>query len=51
MSTSVNPCYAVIWLDKDQRTSTYCMRDRGHTGKHNIVNEEPKVIVESVKDK
>jgi len=35
-------CHVIIWLDKECRTNTYCMREKGHTGKHNIVNEEPK---------
>ncbi len=34
-------CQEVIWLSTD-KANTYCMRERGHTGKHNIVNEEPK---------
>lgn len=32
-------CQELIWLDK--RRSTYCMREKGHAGKHNIVNREP----------
>ena len=40
MSTSVNPCYAVIWLDKDQRTNTYCIREKGHPGEHSPNKEE-----------
>jgi hypothetical protein len=34
-------CQEVIWLSTD-KANTYCMREAGHTGKHNIVNEEPK---------
>jgi len=32
-------CHDVIWLSK--YSSTYCMRERGHAGKHNIENCEP----------
>jgi hypothetical protein len=32
-------CSEVIWTGK--LISTYCMRERGHSGEHNIVNEEP----------
>ena len=32
-------CHEVIWLTAT--TSTYCMRERGHAGKHNIENCEP----------
>jgi hypothetical protein len=38
-------CHEVIWLSKS--SSTYCMRERGHEGKHNIENCEP---VEEKKD-
>ncbi len=34
-------CQELIWLSSD-KANTYCMRERGHAGKHNIVNEEPK---------
>ena len=32
-------CQELIWLT--DKTNTYCMRERGHAGEHNIVNEEP----------
>jgi hypothetical protein len=43
------PCSAHIFLDEKGRTSTYCMRERGHEdegikgfpGGHNIVNAAP----------
>jgi hypothetical protein len=34
-------CSAVIWLDKDHRSNTYCMREQGHTGEHNIDGKMP----------
>ena len=34
-------CQELIWTSTD-KANTYCMRERGHKGKHNIVNEEPK---------
>lgn len=35
-------CQLPIWLDDgDPHVNTYCMRERGHAGKHNIVNQEP----------
>ena len=40
-------CHAVIYLDKDQRTNTYCMRERGHTGEHSFnvdVPEKPAIL-------
>lgn len=40
-------CQELIWLDKADKVNTYCMRERGHTGKHNIVNEEPVEKVEN----
>lgn len=48
METSVmfQLCQETIWLDPMGRRSTYCMRQRGHEGKHNIENSEPP---ESVK--
>ena len=27
-------CNAVIWLDSEHRSNTYCMLDQGHDGKH-----------------
>jgi hypothetical protein len=37
-------CGASITLDGgDPRLSTYCMRERGHAGKHNIINVDPEV--------
>jgi hypothetical protein len=33
-------CQEIIWLSTD-KVNTYCMREKGHPGKHNIVNEEP----------
>jgi hypothetical protein len=27
-------CNAVVWLDKDHRSSTYCANVKGHTGEH-----------------
>ena len=43
------PCSAHIFLDEKGRTSTYCMRERGHAdeavkgfpGGHNIVDVAP----------
>jgi hypothetical protein len=35
------PCHATIYLDESHRTSTYCMRERGHEGEHNVVNVPP----------
>jgi len=32
-------CQELIWTGKT--TNTYCMRKKGHAGKHNIINEEP----------
>jgi len=37
-------CHDVIWLSKS--SSTYCMRERGHAGKHNIENCEPEQLCE-----
>ena len=42
-------CAASIYLDKDNRSNTYCMREKGHPdeqvkgfpGGHNTVNESP----------
>ena len=42
-------CGAIIWLDKEHHTNTYCMREQGHPdegvkgfpGGHNIVNKVP----------
>lgn len=31
-------CHAVIYLDKNNRSSTYCMREKGHLGEHSIFN-------------
>ena len=33
-------CQELIWIDPPH-TNTYCMREKGHPGKHNTVNEEP----------
>jgi hypothetical protein len=41
------PCHATIYLDEAHRTSTYCMREKGHAdegvkgfpGGHNLVNK------------
>jgi len=33
-------CQELIWIDPPH-TNTYCMREKGHPGEHNIVNEEP----------
>ena len=35
------PCSALIFLDSKHKASTYCMRERGHSGEHNTANEEP----------
>jgi hypothetical protein len=35
------PCSAPIFLDEQHKTNTYCQREIGHTGKHNIENKEP----------
>ena len=35
------PCSANIFLDEKHMSNTYCMRKRGHSGEHNVVNEEP----------
>jgi hypothetical protein len=34
-------CQEIIWTYSD-KANTYCMRECGHKGKHNIKNEEPK---------
>ncbi len=34
-------CQELIWTSTD-KANTYCMRERGHEGKHNIENCEPK---------
>lgn len=39
MGVRMQTCQELIWIDS--RTNTYCMREKGHPGKHNIVNEEP----------
>jgi hypothetical protein len=39
------PCHATIYLDKDNRSNTYCVRERGHEGEHNIVNAPPAQAV------
>ena len=36
------PCCALIFLDEQHMTNTYCMRERGHAGKHNIEDKEPE---------
>lgn len=33
-------CSAVIWLDVDHRTSSYCMRNHGHAGKCSIIPDK-----------
>ncbi len=43
------PCGALIFLDEDHRSNTYCVRERGHAdegvkgfpGGHNIADEPP----------
>ena len=35
-------CCAVIWLDKNNRSNTYCMREQGHKGDHSP-NPDKKV--------
>lgn len=43
------PCAASIYLDKNNMSNTYCMRERGHAdeqvkgfpGGHNVVNATP----------
>jgi hypothetical protein len=42
-------CQEIIWLSTD-KVNTYCMREKGHSGKHNIVNEEPKEEEEKNED-
>ena len=34
-------CQELIWTSTD-KANTYCMRERGHKGKHNITNCEPE---------
>lgn len=36
------PCAALIFLDAGHRSNTYCVREMGHVGKHNVTNEEPE---------
>ena len=36
------PCSANIFLDSKHLVSTYCMREQGHSGEHNVVNKEPE---------
>jgi hypothetical protein len=36
------PCSASIFLDSEHKSNTYCLREHGHSGEHNTVNEEPK---------
>jgi hypothetical protein len=33
-------CQALIWLDKDGKANTYCMRNRGHDGEHSPEHEQ-----------
>ena len=35
------PCSVNIFLDSKHLVSTYCMREHGHSGEHNTVNEAP----------
>jgi hypothetical protein len=28
-------CQELVWFDSNHRHNTYCMRERGHAGKHN----------------
>lgn len=35
------PCSAKIFLDEKCMANTYCVRENGHSGEHNTVNEEP----------
>ena len=54
------PCHATIYLDESYRTSTYCVRERGHAdeavkgfpGGHNIVNGTPEApaVLKTEKD-
>jgi len=33
-------CQEIIWL-QDDKVNTYCMREKGHPGKHYILDREP----------
>ena len=33
------PCSATIFLDEKGMTSTYCMREKGHSGEHGVERE------------
>ena len=33
-------CGAVIWLDKDHHSNTYCMREQGHAGEHSVLSDK-----------
>ena len=35
------PCAELIWIGK--LNSTYCMREKGHPGKHHVENCEPPI--------
>jgi hypothetical protein len=40
MGVRMQTCQELIWIDPPH-SNTYCMREKGHPGKHNIVNEGP----------
>jgi len=42
-------CHEVIWFDKLR--STYCMRPKGHAGKHSVEYDEVTPKSEEVKSK
>ncbi len=45
-TTLPQQCGALIFLDGgDPHVNTYCMREKGHSGKHNIVNVDPEAVM------
>ncbi len=46
MTKTIRLCQEMIWTGPT--SSTYCMREEGHTGKHNIVNREPEPCKEKI---
>jgi hypothetical protein len=45
-------CQELIWIEgAEGHANTYCMRPKGHPGKHNIENAEPPEKPKKEKDK
>ncbi len=48
-TNSYQTCQELIWLS--ETSNTYCMRKKGHTGKHSVQPEPPEEMKEKTKPK